>query len=315
MKNTKINPVSPFVKWLRIMSLSVVITFAQNQLYGQNHNESLDSVIILELNDGTLIQGKVESVNNKEITLNHKEKGQLVIPKYTVKTQRLAQPEDFVRGRLVHRNPHPSRYFYSPSALPMKKNTGYINASYFTVYQGQFGLTNKLSVGITATLFLQPMLINAKWSEKITDKVHVSFGGQVGRLWWGDDAVVSLAFGNVTFGDAEENITVNLGYGSRSKDKNGIGVSSFCMNKRLSEGISLVGEFFYIDGKAMDPIVMGGPGIRIYTGKKAAWDIGVMVFRQENKYDVFDYSQQKIIQKKELNLLFPLPFFGVTYKI
>ena len=297
------------------MSLTAILSASSNSIYAQVNNASLDSISIIELNDGTLIQGKIQNSNNKEITLIHREKGELIIPTYTVKNRRLAQPEDFVHGKLIHRNPHPSRYFYSPSALPMKKNTGYINASYFTVYQAQFGITNKLSAGITATLFLQPMLINAKWSEKLADKVHVSVGGQIGRLWWGDKSVTGLGFANITFGDAEENITVNYGYGNRSTDKHGFFVTSLCANKRLTEGISLISEFFYIDGKTMEPIIMGGPGIRMYSGKKAAWDIGVMMFRQENKYNVYDYEQEIMVVKKDLIQYFPLPFFAVTYKI
>lgn len=292
----------------------------------QNKGEATepnDTIYVFELNDGTLISGKLVSEDDREIVVLTDNKGRIILPKYTIKSKRLALKTDFLDSKLIHKNPHPSRYFYSPSAFPIEKNSGYFNLTYFVVLQAQYGLTDHLSVGVSSTFLLMPLLINVKWSEKIADDLYVSFGGQIGRIWWTPSSpIVGLGFGNVTYGNPEENVTVNAGYGFLSDEdgeNRGLFMSSLCGNKRISDKVSLMLDLFYLsDG--VTPTVLGGPGIRIYSGKRVAWDIGIMAFSQskidENYvWNATNQTYELVSSGRRRVTYYPIPFFGITYKL
>jgi hypothetical protein len=293
--------------------------------YNQNIGEttiSNDSIYVIELNDGTLISGNMVSEDNREIVVLTENKGQIILPKYTIKSRRLALKTDYLDSKLIHKNPHPSRYFYSPSAFPLEKNTGYFNLTYFSVMQVQYGLTDEFSVGVSSTFLLMPLLINAKWSEKIDDNLYVSFGGQLGRLWWTSESpIVGLGFGNVTYGNPEQNVSLNVGYGflSEEGENSGLFMGSVCGNKRISDKVSLMLDLFYLND-GVSPVVLGGPGIRIYSGKRVAWDIGIMAFSYSETYENYDWNPntqeyELISSEKRQATYFPIPFFGITYKL
>jgi hypothetical protein len=295
-------------------------------IYNQNIGEttiSNDSIYVIELNDGTLISGNMVSEDDREIVVLTENKGRIILPKYTIKSRRLALKTDYLDSKLIHKNPHPSRYFYSPSAFPLEKNTGYFNLTYFLVMQAQYGITDQLSVGVSSTFLLMPLLINAKWSEKIADDLYVSFGGQLGRLWWTSESpIVGLGFGNVTYGNPEQNVTLNAGYGFLSYndgENSGLFMGSLCGNKRISDKISLMLDLFYLnDGTT--PVVLGGPGLRIYSGKRVAWDIGIMALSYSVTDENYDWNPntqeyELISSEKRQATYFPIPFFGITYKL
>jgi len=284
---------------------------------------SNDSVYVFELNDGTLISGKLVSEDDREIVVFTENKGRIILPKYTIKSRRLALKTDFLDSKLIHKNPHPSRYFYSPSAFPIEKNSGYFNLTYFVVMQAQYGVTDHLSVGVSSTFILMPLLINVKWSEKIADNLYASFGGQIGRIWWSPSSpIVGLGFGNVTYGNTEENVTVNVGYGflnDEDDENSGLFMGSLCGNKRISDKVSLMLDLFYLsDG--VTPTVLGGPGIRIYSGKRVAWDIGVMAFSQSKIDENYEWNTntqnyELVSRGRRRVTYYPIPFFGITYKL
>lgn len=299
-----------------------ILMVAPKSTFAQQSTETNDSIFIFELNDGTLISGKLQSEDDREVIILSDTRGRLIIPKYTIKSRRLAQQTDFIDSKLIHKNPHPSRYFYSPSALPIEKNSGYFNITYFSLVQVQYGISDKFSVGVTSSVLLMPLLINAKWSEKIADDVHVSFGGQIGRIWWSPSSpVVGIGFGNITFGNTEENVTFNAGYGfadDNEGDAQGLFIGSVSGNKRISDKVSVMLDLFYLND-GVTPTVLGGPGIRIYSGKRVAWDIGVMAF--SSVFTDYDYiydpatMNYEVIATKNRRTYYPIPFFGLTYKI
>ena len=89
---------------------------------------------VVELNDGSVITGKKVSDDGREMGIMTQDKGLILIPKFQIKSIELAASLPTVGGKRVFPNPHPSRYYYSPSGLPMKKGEGYVQAIYFLIH-------------------------------------------------------------------------------------------------------------------------------------------------------------------------------------
>jgi hypothetical protein len=96
-------------------------------------------------------------------------------------------------------------------------------------------------------------------------------------------------------------------------------MGSVCGNKRISDKVSLMLDLFYLND-GVSPVVLGGPGIRIYSGKRVAWDIGLMAFSYSETRENYDWNPnteeyELIGSEKRQATYFPIPFFGITYKL
>lgn len=263
--------------------------------------------------EGGQFMGRILSKNDREYLIETKDKGKMYIPKYVISDIKAAAEINRVNGNLFPPNPHPSRYYYAPSALPVEEGSGYINCTYYLLYQAQYGLTKNISIGGTMTVLGMPALFNVKWSQKISDKVHVSLGGQIGKTWWSTDGqVIGVGFANATFGTEESNFTINGGYGFYGKDN--INIVSASGIHRISKKLSILAEFWTILQPNYDPILFGGPGFRLYAGKKATWDFGFIALNFQENYTSYDQFGNSQTYKKGQNY-FPIPFIAATYKI
>lgn len=263
--------------------------------------------------EGGQFMGRILSKNDREYLIETKDKGKMYIPKYVISDIKAAAEINRVNGNLFPPNPHPSRYYYAPSALPVEEGSGYINCTYYLLYQAQYGLTKNISIGGTMTVLGMPALFNVKWSQKISDKVHVSLGGQIGKTWWSTAGqVIGVGFANATFGTEESNFTINGGYGFYGKEH--INIVSASGIHRISKKLSILAEFWTILQPNYDPILFGGPGFRLYAGKKATWDFGFIALNFKEKYTGYDQFGN-LQNYKNSRDYFPIPFIAATYKI
>ena len=181
-------------------------------------------------------------------------------------------------------NPHPSRYFYTPSAIPMDKGEVYIQSVYGLAYQVQFGVTENFSIGATTTLLATPLALTAKYSIKIDEKNTLAFGGLAGIVGWGTQTNLGIGFGAFTHGTKESNVTFAAGYAwINTKEDNGGGnspVMSLSGNQRLSKNLSLMGELWYLPEAG---VFFGGPCFRLYKSKKSSFDFGIWCIGVEDK--------------------------------
>jgi hypothetical protein len=256
---------------------------------------------VVELNDGTVITGKKVSDDGREMGIMTQDKGLILIPKFQIKSIELAASLPTVGGKRVFPNPHPSRYYYSPSGLPMKKGEGYVQAIYFLAYQAQYALSDHWSVGVSAPLWASPFLVNVKYTNTLKESadgknnIYLATGIQAGSLTFIDPGTwFGIGYAGLTFGNAESNVTINGGvlgtstygylytipdpnsfwggeavYGRSSQARPAV---SFCWNKRFSPTASFMGEVWLVGGLGL----VGGPGMRFYSGRKSAVDVAVL---------------------------------------
>ena len=88
---------------------------------------------ILE-NEKSLI-GKLVSDDGKDVCLMTEDKGKICFSKLQVVKISVYDPnKNKSNGTFGFENPHPSRYFYTPTGIPMEKGEGYIQTIYGLVW-------------------------------------------------------------------------------------------------------------------------------------------------------------------------------------
>jgi hypothetical protein len=275
------------------------------------------SLYVIKTNDGNSIIGRVLDENPRETTIKLQDNRVVILPSYIIVSRTKVSKENMIKGRVFLPNPHPSRYFYTPTALPMKKDEIYIQSIYFLSAQLQYGVTDNFSLGIATTIAGIPMFISSKYSYKIKDNHHVAIGAQVGNLTYAEpNTYLGIGFGCYTYGNAESNITIAAGYSMYSEkgyypsgyypDQNGMYTTKYTDrrystfspaisvsgSRRLSNSLALMGEFWVLPDVNT---VVGGPFLRMFFNKTATYDIG-LVYLYADEFPII------------------LPAFSYTYK-
>ena len=280
-----------------LLSFSIFsITLAQNK---EQKSRPDSGLVVLLTNSDEEFVGTIVSEDAREVSIRLQNGKLLIIPAYTVKSVRKLSSSTLIKGKPVFANPHPSRYFYTPSAIPMDKGEVYIQSVYGLAYQVQFGVTENFSIGATTTLLATPLALTAKYSIKIDEKNTLAFGGLAGIVGWGTQTNLGIGFGAFTHGTKESNVTFAAGYAwVNTKEDNGGGNSpmmSLSGNQRLSKNLSLMGELWYLPEVG---VFFGGPCFRLYKSKKSSYDFGIWRLGINEAHKTVPF----------------IPVFGYTYK-
>jgi len=265
-----------------LLSFSIFsITVAQDK---EQKSRPDSGLVVLSTNSDEEFVGTIVSEDAREVSIRLQNGKMLIIPAYTVKSiRKLSSSTFFIKGKPVFPNPHPSRYFYTPSAIPMDKGEVYIQSVYGLAYQVQFGVTENFSIGATTTLLATPLALTAKYSIKIDEKNTLAFGGLAGIVGWGTQTNLGIGFGAFTHGTKESNVTFAGGYAWSNTKNSGGGnspVMSLSGNQRLSKNLSLMGELWYLPEAG---VFFGGPCFRLYKSKKSSFDFGIWCIGVEDK--------------------------------
>jgi hypothetical protein len=273
-----------------LLSLFVLATHAQETKNSDPKPASDSALVMLTTNSGENFVGYIVSEDPREVTIRLINSNKLLsIPAYTVKSIKPATKESVINGKVIYPNPHPSRYFYTPSALPMDKGEIYIQTVYFAAYQVQVGITDRFSLGATTTIVGTPLALTTKYSIPINEKNTLAVGGLAGFVGWGTQVSLGIGFGTYTYGTKESNITLGAGLGwvrdgdmveftptgetiGPFAETNSTGIFSIAGNKRISKNLSLMGEFWVVPSSG---VVFGGPCLRLYNNKKSSFDFGI----------------------------------------
>ena len=246
------------------------------------------------------MEGVLKNQNDKSISLEIPGTGLLTIPWESVQAVvRLAKDEIPGQGGRWA-NPHPNRYFFGPSAIPLKKRDKYYQNVYFLLNSIQIGLNDHLSVGggvlVPFALFLTP-----KIGYKVAPKLHLGGGVLFASSLIRDfNFGVGALYGSATYGTNEHNVTLNLGLGA-IRENTGMGTSDYRWNfsnkpmmtlsgmTRISNRVMLMTEnwIFNVTTVNYDDGTQGfvsrvsnyegifSAGVRI-LGRKSAFDAGFL---------------------------------------
>jgi hypothetical protein len=193
-------------------------------------------------------------------------------------------------------NPHPSRYFFAPSAIPLKKGEKYYQNALFLVNSFQVGLNDHFSIGgglvIPFALFITP-----KIGYQVSEKVHVGGGILFATsLIRGLNFGVGTGYGSVTYGTKEHNLTLNAGLGAYNENT-GFGrddynwkfaknpLFTFSGMTRISNRIMLITENWFFSTTTVN-YDENGQFLNSNTGYKAILSGGARILMERSAFDV-----------------------------
>ncbi|MCE4217912.1 hypothetical protein [Aquirufa antheringensis] len=273
------------MKKLIIFLLLLITTAAKAQ----------DSTYVsVELKNGKSVSGQLIHKSEAEVTVVTKDLGKVTLEWSAIKSINLISKEG--KGQ----NTHPTRYFFAPSAIPLKKGDKYYQNALFLVNSFQAGITDHFSIGgglvVPFALFITP-----KIGYQVADKVHVGGGilfatSLIGGLNFG----VGTVYGSVTYGTKESNLTLNTGLGAYNENT-GLGRDDYNWKfashpmftlsgmTRVSNKVMLLTENWFFSNKTVNYDANGqflnettayngilSGGVRILL-ERSAFDVGFLV--------------------------------------
>lgn len=264
------------MKTLKIISLLVILFFTSQLTYAQI--EEKQNLVIIETIDGNEFVGSILSEDTEKIVLKTEKFGDLSIFKSDIKSQKLVEKEQMIKGELWFDNPQATRYFWAPNAYGLKKGEGYYQNIYVFWNQASYGITDNISIGggLFPTFLFgapTPVFLTPKFSIPVVeDKFNIGGGALLGTVIGQDvdNIGFGIAYGLTTFGSRDSNVSISLGYGYADghwADSPLVNISGL---HRVSKRIYILTENYYIkiEDKSVGLISVGGRWII----KKAALD-------------------------------------------
>ncbi len=212
------------------------------------------------------------------------------------------------RGENWFANPNATRYFFAPSAIPLKKKEGYFQNAYLIANSVNIGLTDNISIGggiVIPVLFY----VTPKFYYQVHKNLYVGAGVLFTQAFITElNLSAGIGYGLITAGNREHNVTFGTGYGFARTD------SSYKATKmpiitingmtRISKRISLLTEnwiiprsIYNVEQTVNDPNGMvyhemvpvpkdyytfaGSLGLRIMPGIKTSIDFSVVGFKPD----------------------------------
>lgn len=203
---------------------------------------------LVYMKDGSLLHGKISRQNETEIEIETKSIGSKKIPLERIKEMRHIEEKDMHRRKYWYPNPNASRYFFGPSAIPLRKQEGYFQNADLLINSANYGITKNFSVHAGAlipfAIFLMP-----KVGFRVKENFHLG-GGMVFAStlikYRATNYKIGALYGLATLGNNNSNITVGAGYGFSDMNKTTTyfqkPVLTFAGMARVSRTVSLVTE-------------------------------------------------------------------------
>ena len=231
--------------------------------------------VVTTMNGATFV-GNIITDNSKEIVIKTKDRGEVSIPKYEVKSMKeLVEGELDDDGVFVGTPLFATRYFITTNALPMEKGDNYYQINLFGP-EFHFATSDKFGIGIMTSWGGVPIIGTAKYSINLGEKTNLGLGALVGTgSWAAPEFFGALPFAALTFGDERKNLNFSAGYGVIAFGNGAEGTALFSIGgaARMGNKASFVFDSFIvpINGEVAALII---PGFRFQTQEDKAFQIG-----------------------------------------
>ena len=253
------------------------VNFRARDVASMEKVEPQDCYLITMMN-GTVLQGKIISRNEKEIIVETSTVGKINVDVSKIKTIKAITPDKYSDGKYWFNTHVDVHYFISPSSIPLRPGEVF--------YQNTMGVYNSFNVGITNNLsctggiiiptiaFIAPHL-SYKISKGIYAAAGAMFSVRAGKF------VSNIGYGTLSFGNRNSHLTVGGGYGYLTFEtgryyhriKKEAYVTTFTVSgmKRIAPRYALVTENWFALDEGFK-ILTGG--LRL-MGEKSSWDFGM----------------------------------------
>ncbi len=276
----------------------------------------LNKRVKVSLKDGTDLVGILQSMSGQNLFLKSDNIGDVTLDMANILTVKEIEGQHR-DGQFWYDNPHPTRYFFAPSAFTLRKGEAYYQNAYLFVNSVTYGVTDNFTMGVgyvlnpsfkgTQVFFLTPKFsFPSKSKVKFgvgsfiigTTTPNYTYGGppnytttQNGRSL----STIGIVYGNATFGTKEHNASVGLGYGFAQGTFSSTPVINFAYMNRFAKNVAVVSEnWVAIAGGSTGGIFSGG--LRIF-GERLAVDLALAVPASTGYNDVFIIPYIDVVYK------------------
>jgi opacity protein-like surface antigen len=268
--------------------LILLIFMTSTPLFSQEYVDTKKSehkvLYVVTKNDGSQYVGYIISQDAREVLIETKSIGQLIIPKHEIRQIKELGDNDKLAGdEVILEDEFISRYFYSSNGFPLKKGEGYVLWSLWGPNL-QYGATDRLGLGLATSWIGVPIAFTGKYTFPIGENINGAVGAVFATGSWAAlDFGLFLPYTSITFGEPLNNVTLSAGYTGvayLSEDfLDGSFVCSIAGRTSITPKLALV-----LDSYIVPSVDLGGgdrtvfaaiiPGIRIKTGDAKAFQFG-----------------------------------------
>ncbi|MDO7845423.1 hypothetical protein Q5H92_03570 [Hymenobacter sp. M29] len=205
----------------------------------------------IELRSGTTFTGVLQTTAPDALEFMTKDLGLVTVQRSNLKRLSLLTTEQAAKGYTDAGNG--TRIFFAPTARNLRQGEGYLQDIDIILVGVNYGITDNISVGALVPLLPgvggNVFAITPKVSGQISEKFSIGAGALYARAFGVGGGV---AYGVGTYGTADDNATLGLGYGfADGKGASSSPVLLLGGAKRLSRGFSVLNEtYIFSEGLA-----------------------------------------------------------------
>lgn len=231
--------------------------------------EILGRTYSVELMTGSSFMGVLRGATAQELEFETKDLGVLRVQRYNLRRLELLTGDQANKGYADVGNG--TRLLFAPTARNLRRGEGYVQDILVYFIGANYGITDNISLGVLVPIL--PFIagtafaLTPKVSFPVTEKFSVGAGALYARISaFGESAGGGIGYGLGTYGTADANLTMGLGYGfTDGGETSSSPVVVLGGAKRISNHISLINETYVFDGGLLG-LVGGRFHIRRFSG-------------------------------------------------
>ncbi|MCX6308381.1 MAG: hypothetical protein NTY32_05985, partial [Bacteroidia bacterium] len=179
----------------------------------------------IELMDGSEFIGTIVSLDSALLQIKTSSIPKIQIYVETIKKMKVIENKMEFNGTTALPNPHPTRYFFAPSAYNLAKGEKYYQNSDLLLHSVNVGVTDHFSIGAGLELISTFATIGKDWSPiffftpkvgyQVAENLNVGAGmlfvymGPLASLG-ANTSSFNMEYGLVTYGTKENNVTLGM---------------------------------------------------------------------------------------------------------
>ncbi len=266
---------------MKKLTLTIILVFCFG--FFIHAQKGADTVrYIVETIDGTDYTATIIEETPEYILIETNFSIEIKIPRKAIKSITKITVSDLNKGEYWFKNPHATRYFYSPNGYNLKKGEGYYQNTWVFFNQISYGISDNISIGSgMMPIFLvgadaAPVWITPKIGFPIIeDKLNVGIGVLAATVIGESEGGFGLTYGTISHGSRDKNSTLGVGWAFSSDGIANYPTISFSAMTRFSKKGFFITENYLISTKyeTIGLMAFGGRSVQ----KKLAIDYGLIL--------------------------------------
>lgn len=247
------------------VSIFLIIIFlgisnSNAQIATELHLPDSGFIQILNTNDGSSFVGKITAIESEEIEFTTGV-GKLRIKIMNINSIKDIPATDIKDGEYWFPDPNSSRLYFAPKGNMLKKGEGYFQDIWLFFVGASYGFTDNFTIGVGTFVIPEAdfWYFTPKFGIMSTENFHLAAGALIIKI---KDVDAGIIYGVGTYGSADANFTLGLGYGYAEGDLAEKPMVTFGFEKRMSRRTAFISENWIFPG-IDEPLI--SYGVRFFS--------------------------------------------------